>query len=153
AASIGKVEAGSASNIIPSEVNIEGTLRSYSPIAREKLAEEVENVFKLTESFGGSYTFELEKGEPALNNHMDVNKLIEQTIKEIYPDMYIHEAPFGMGGEDFGYMTEQIPGAMFFLGCSLEDGLNRDLHTGIFDIDENCLPIGTAIFTTAVHRF
>lgn len=153
AASIGRVEAGVASNIIPSEVELEGTLRSYSPTAREQLAKEVENVFKIVESFGGSYTFELERGEPALNNHIEMNELVEETIQELYADMYIHWEPFGMGGEDFGYMTEQVPGAMFFLGCSLEDGLNRDLHTAIFDIDENCLPVGTAIFATAVNRF
>lgn len=153
AASIGRVEAGSASNIIPSEVEIEGTLRSYSPTAREQLAAEVENVFKIVESLGGSYSFELERGEPALNNHIEINELLEETIQDLYSDMYIHWEPFGMGGEDFGYMTEQIPGAMFFLGCSVEDDMNRDLHTSIFDIDENCLPIGTAIFATAVNRF
>lgn len=102
AASIGKVEAGAVSNVIPSEVKIEGTLRSYSPEAREKLAEEVENVFKLAETFGGSYEFELEKGEPALNNDMEVNMIIEQSIHELYPGMQIHWEPFGMGGEDFG---------------------------------------------------
>lgn len=153
AASIGKIEAGAVSNVIPAEVKIEGTLRSYSPEVREKLAEEVEQVFKLTETFGGSYEFELEMGEPALNNHMEVNMMIEQAIHDIYPDLQIHWEPFGMGGEDFGYMTEQVPGAMFFLGCSLEDGLDRDLHTPIFDIDENCLPIGTAIFVATVNRF
>jgi len=153
AASIGKIEAGAVSNVIPSDVNIEGTLRSYSPEAREKLAEEVENVFTLAESFGGSYEFVLEKGEPALNNDMEVNMIIEQSIKEIYPDMHIHWEPFGMGGEDFGYMTEKVPGSMFFLGCSLEDGLDRDLHTPVFDIDEDCLPVGTAIFVAAVNKF
>lgn len=153
AASIGKIEAGAVSNVIPSEVKIEGTLRSYSPEARERLAKEVEEVFKLAEVFGGSYEFVLEKGEPALNNDMEVNWLIEQAIYDLYPDMAIHWEPFGMGGEDFGYMTEKIAGSMFFLGCSLEDGLDRDLHTPIFDIDENCLPIGTAVFVKAVNLF
>src|SRR5690625_4357751 len=153
AASIGKIEAGAVSNVIPSDVKIEGTLRSYSPEAREKLAEEVENVFKMAETFGGSYEFLLEKGEPALNNDMEVNMLIEQSIKDIYPDMHIHWEPFGMGGEDFGYMTEKVPGAMIFLGCKMEDGVQRDLHTPIFDIDERCLPIGTAIFVATVNHF
>jgi len=153
AASIGRVEAGAVSNVIPAEVVIDGTLRSYSPEVREKLAMEVEQVFKLAETFGGSYEFELEKGEPALNNHMEVNMLIEQSIKEMYPEMEIKWEPFGLGGEDFGYMTEQIPGAMFFLGCSLEDGRDRDLHTPIFDINEQCLPIGTAVLVAAVNRF
>src|SRR5690625_403384 len=153
AASIGKIEAGAVSNVIPSDVTIAGTLRSYSPEAREKLAEEVENVFKLAETFGGSYEFVLEKGEPALNNDMEINMIIEQSIKEIYPNLHIHWEPFGMGGEDFGYMTEQIPGSMFFLGCSLEDGLDRDLHTSIFDITEHCLPMQTVIFVAAVNKF
>lgn len=153
AASIGRVDAGSASNIIPSEVFIEGTLRSYSPQAREQLAEEVEKVFKLAETFGGSFDFKLEQGEPALNNHVEVNRALEKVIRDIYPELYIHWAPFGLGGEDFGYMTEKIPGAMFFLGCAMGDGIDRDLHTPIFDIDERCMPIGTSIFVETVKHF
>ena len=153
AASIGRIESGTASNIIPTEVYVEGTLRSYSPTAREALAAEVENVFKLAENFGGMTEFYLERGEPALNNDAEVNLLLEQAIKNIYPELTIHWSPYGMGGEDFGYMTEAIPGAMFFLGCSLEDGIDRDLHTSVFDIDEACLPIGTAVFVEAASRF
>src|SRR5699024_12396000 len=51
AASIGKIEAGAVSNVIPSEVSISGTLRTYSPETRERLAEEVEQVFKMAENF------------------------------------------------------------------------------------------------------
>src|SRR5690625_355178 len=153
AASIGKIEAGAVSNVIPAEVTISGTLRSYSPEVRERLAEEVEQVFKMAETFGGSYEFELEKGEPALNNHMEINMIIEQSIKETYPEMDIQWETFGLGGEDFGDMTDEIPGAMFFLGCSLEDGQDSDLHTPIFDINERCLPVGTAVLVAAVNRF
>ncbi|WP_080875047.1 M20 metallopeptidase family protein [Oceanobacillus timonensis] len=153
AASIGKIEAGSVSNVIPSEVHIEGTLRSYAPETREKLATEVKNIFRVVETFGGSFEFELKEGEPALNNHIEINTLIEGAIRKLYPNMQIHWGPFGMGGEDFGYMTEQIPGAMFFLGCSLADGLHRDLHTPIFDLDERCLPLGTDILVATVNKF
>src|SRR5690625_1243776 len=153
AASIGKIEAGSASNIIPAEVYIEGTLRTYSPEVRDQLAEEVENVFKIVESFGGSYDLYIERGEPALNNNMEINVLIDQAIHDIYPDFHVHWEPFGLGVEDFGYMTEEIPGAMFFLGCQTEDKVKKDLHTPIFDIDERCLPIGTAIFVATVNQF
>lgn len=145
AASIGQIETGSASNVIPSEVRIKGTMRTYSAEMREKLATEVEQVFQIAESMGGSYEFKVEKGEPALNNDSKINQMFEQTTKSLYPDMKIHWEPFGMGGEDFGWMTQKVPGAMVFLGCSLEDGINRDLHTPIFDIDEKCLPQGAAI--------
>src|SRR5699024_6632724 len=96
---------------------------------------------------------ELEKGEPALNNHMEVNMVIEQSINEMYPEMEVQWEPFGLGGEDFGYMTEKIPGAMFFLGCAIEDEEDRSLHKPLFGIDETCLPIGTAIFVKTVNRF
>ncbi|OHX48951.1 hypothetical protein BB776_04515 [Planococcus salinarum] len=58
-----------------------------------------------------------------------------------------------MGGEDFGFVTQQLPGAMFFLGCAPSDGVQRDLHTPIFEIDENCLPIGTAILAQSAIDF
>lgn len=152
AASIGKVNTGTASNIIPEEVSITGTLRSYSPEARKRLAKEVENVFKITESFGGSYSYTVESGEPALKNDPALNALLVETAKELFPEIQIEREPFGMAGEDFGYMTEKIPGAMFFLGCALEDGKNRDLHTNIFDIDERCLEMGVAILAETAIR-
>lgn len=153
AASIGKIQSGTASNIIPSEVYVEGTLRSYTPAARYQLAEEVENIFKMSESLGGSSEFYLERGEPALNNDSDVNAMIEQAVKRIDSNLHIHWAPFGMGGEDFGYMTEKVPGAMFFLGCAVDDGIDRDLHTSVFDVDEQCLPIGVGIFVETANNF
>src|SRR5690625_6180019 len=61
AASIGRIEAGAASNVIPSEVYLEGTLRSYSPETRDRLAAEVKEVFKIVEAFGGSYDLHVEK--------------------------------------------------------------------------------------------
>ncbi|RWR05417.1 M20 family metallopeptidase [Siminovitchia fortis] len=152
AASIGKINTGTASNIIPEEVSITGTLRTYSPEAREQLIKEVENVFKITESFGGSYVFTVERGEPALKNDPAVNALLVETARNLYPDIQVEREPFGMGGEDFGYMTQKIPGAMFFLGCSLEDGKNRDLHTNIFDIDERCLEMGVFILAETATR-
>lgn len=144
-ASIGEIKTGTASNIIPETVSVVGTLRTYTPEVRELLIQEVENTFQLVESLGGNYTFFVTRGEPALQNNAYVNAIIQQAAKKLYPDIQIEERPFGLGGEDFGYMTAQIPGAMFFLGCALPDGIQRDLHTPIFDIDESSLNIGMNI--------
>lgn len=151
-ASIGQIQTGTASNIIPDEISITGTLRSYSPEIRDQLSDEVEQAFKVVESLGGSYTFEIQRGEPALNNDTKVNKMIIDAATELYPSLNIVQKPFGLGGEDFGYMTNEIPGAMFFLGCALLDGISRDLHTNIFDIDERCLPIGVSILTQSALK-
>src|SRR5699024_12513367 len=103
---------GTASNIIPSEVYVEGTLRSYTPAARYQLAEEVENIFKMSESLGGSSEFYLERGEPALINDSDVNAMIVQAVKRIDSNLHIHWFPVGMGDEEFGYRTEKVPETM-----------------------------------------
>ncbi|HWO97647.1 MAG TPA: M20 family metallopeptidase [Bacillus sp. (in: firmicutes)] len=150
---IGQVHAGTASNIIPTEVSIEGTMRSYAPEVRDLLAIELKKAFSIVENLGGSYSFEVERGEPALNNSAIVNSWITEAIEELYPQFTITRRPFGLGGEDFGYVTQKLPGSMFFLGCAPKDGIQRDLHTPIFDIDETCLPIGAAILAKTAVKF
>ncbi len=143
--SIGQIHAGTASNIIPTEVFMEGTSRSYTPEIRDLLELELKRAFSIVDSLGGRYSLNVEKGEPALNNSPFVNQLLKRAVAEIYPELEIVTRPFGLGGEDFGYVTQMLPASMFFLGCGFKDGIQRDLHTPIFDIDEDCLPIGAAI--------
>jgi metal-dependent amidase/aminoacylase/carboxypeptidase family protein len=56
-----------------------------------------------------------------------------------------------MGGEDFGAFSSLAPGAMFMLGCRIEKD-EREHHNPRFDIDERCLPLGTAILAEAALR-
>ena len=151
--SIGEIKAGSASNIIPTEVYLQGTLRSYTPEVRLELEERLDKAFSIVEAFGGSYELEVTHGEPALFNNPLVNAGLKDAISELYPTMNIIDIPFGLGGEDFSHMTNAVPGSMIFLGCSIPDGVKRDLHTPIFDIDERCLPIGTAILTQTILNY
>lgn len=151
--SIGQIHAGTASNIIPKEVVIEGTIRCYSPEIRDLLENEIKKAFSIVESLGGEYSLKVKRGEPALNNSPHVNQLIIESISEIYPQLQIKKQPFGMGGEDFGYVTQNLPGSMFFLGSAQKGGVQRDLHTPIFDIDEDCLPIGTSILVQTAIKF
>ncbi|GAA6735138.1 hypothetical protein YIM1640_22880 [Thermus oshimai] len=65
----------------------------------------------------------------------------------------VRRGPFGMIGEDFGHMAQGVPGALFLLGAARGDGIKRDLHTPIFDIDEACLPLGAAILAETARRF
>ena len=59
-----------------------------------------------------------------------------------------------MGSEDFSYFTEERPSAIMRLGCSnREKDLERNLHSPYFDIDEEVLEVGVAVFTEAVVRY
>src|SRR5262249_58860640 len=67
--SLGEIRGGAASNVIPAEVFLQGTLRSFDPQGREQLIEEVERALALTPAFGGDYRLEIERGYPAGHNH------------------------------------------------------------------------------------
>ncbi|MCM3584393.1 amidohydrolase [Mesobacillus maritimus] len=151
--SIGKIHAGSASNIIPTEVIIEGTIRSYTPEVRKLLAFELQRAFSLVVNLGGNCTLNIKRGEPALYNCPRVNELINNAILQQNPEAKVTNGCFGMGGEDFGYVSQQLPSSMFFLGCCKNDEIKRELHTPIFDIDESCLPLGTGILVQTVIEF
>lgn len=144
-ASIGEIRTGTASNVIPEVVSVTGSIRAYSPEVREQMILEVERAFQVVGPLGGSYEFTVVRGEPALNNDGAVTQIIKETAEKVDATIQIEESPYGLGGEDFGYMAQAVPGAMFFLGCALPDGIRRDLHTSQFDIDERCLPIGVNI--------
>lgn len=153
AASIGEIQSGTQDNVIPGRVVVRGTLRSYAPEMRRKLAEETEKAFRLIESLGGQISFHLQQGEPALKNDAAINRLIKETAQAQDPPVRVVEGPFGMGGEDFGYVTETLPSAMFFLGCAPEDGERRELHTSRFDIDERCLLFGARLLADAAWHW
>ncbi|WP_202595397.1 M20 metallopeptidase family protein [Halalkalibacter okhensis] len=151
--SIGQIHAGTASNIIPTEVTIEGTMRSYSSENRKFIAKELEKAISIVDVFEGSYDLTITKGEPSLMNDPIVNSWLEESVRYLYPESTIVNEPFGLGGEDFGYMSQLVPSSMFFLGCATSDGIQRDLHTPIFNLDERCLPIGVSILAETVRRF
>jgi amidohydrolase len=151
--SLGQIHAGTAPNIIPDEVFIEGTLRSYDPAVREQLQIEIERTFQISEVMGGSYELELALGYPAMFNDAGVNGWLRSVTGDLLGPAAIQEAEFGMGAEDFAYMTEIAKGAMFMLGAATPDGVQRRHHTNTFDIDESILPVGAAILAETARRF
>ncbi|MCB8943102.1 MAG: amidohydrolase [Ardenticatenaceae bacterium] len=151
--SIGQVSGGAAPNVIPNEVYLQGTIRSHAQPVREQLWVELENVLKISELMGGRYEFVLHKGYPGLYNDPEVNGWMRQVAQELAGETAVIEAEFGMGAEDFAYMAQQAKGAMFMLGAAIPDGLMRNHHTDIFDIDERVMPLGAAILAETAVRF
>ncbi|WP_404454804.1 amidohydrolase [Virgibacillus necropolis] len=151
--SIGSIQSGSASNVIPSEVKLKGTIRSYHPDVQTLLHTELRKAFSLVKALDGDYTCTITPEDPSLKNDAAVNQLIKRSIQDLFPHFNVINTPFGLGGEDFAHMTQAVPGAMFFLGCAISDGKIRDLHTPHFDIDENVLPVGVSILAETTRRF
>ena len=149
--SLGEIRGGSAPNVIPTEIYVQGTIRSLSPAVRERLWAELESCFKLAESLGGSYEFRLHKGYPPLVNDAAVNDWMRAVTRDLAGAEAIVDESFGMGAEDFAYMTQAAPGAMFNLGAKIEGGGGH--HTPGFAIDEAVMPIGAEVLAETARRF
>jgi amidohydrolase len=151
--SIGEVRAGTAANIIPTRVYLHGTLRSFSKVVREQLLVEVEHALAIAESLGCSYELRVHRGYPPGWNDAAVAGWLDSTARDLLGADVIKTQRSGLAAEDFAYMCQQVPGAMFLLGAALGDGVQRAHHTPIFDIDERALPIGTAMLAETALRF
>lgn len=144
ALSIGEIHAGAASNVIPSEVYISGTMRSFDDGTRQQLRDELLQTLQVARALGGDFTLRIRPGYPSNYNEPDVAALMRASATAIAGPETVMEPEKMMGAEDFAFMTRQAPGAMFMLGAAVGD-YNRPHHTPVFDIDESVLPLGVAM--------
>ena len=153
--SITTFEAGVAVNIVPRDVKIQGTIRTHDPKVRAKMGERARAVARgVAEAFGVQIDLEITPGYPALVNHEAVVALVEIAGVQVLGAENVKEMPLSMGAEDFSYMAEKRPGAMFRVGVSNEaKGFVHGLHSDLFDLDEEALPVGVSVFAQAVVEF
>ena len=151
--SLGQIHGGTASNILPAEVQLEGTLRSFSPKVRETLIEEVRAALALTRCLGGDFRLHVQRGYPSTRNDPGMTGFLEEVLGDLIEPTLIHHESMGMGGEDFSYYCEKVPGVFAMIGAAINDGKLRPHHTPIFDVDERVLPLGAAIMAEAALRF
>ncbi|CAN5383287.1 M20 family metallopeptidase [soil metagenome] len=149
--SIGSIHAGTVSNVIPSKVEITGTMRSFDDETREKLKVELAQALGVARALGGDFTVTFNAGYPATYNDPSVAGTIRQTVTDLVGAEAVMTPEAGMGAEDFSYMARKAPGAMFMLGAKY-DAVSRPHHTPVFDISEAVLPLGTAVLAEATCR-
>ncbi len=149
--SVGVIQAGRAANVIPKEVRLRGTMRSFDDDVRQQLRQELAQALEVARALGGDYELEIIPGYAAMINHPQVAAMMAGVTRELLGEQALLPGSLGMGAEDFGYMTRKAPGAMFLLGAKLDDA-NRAHHTPIFDIDESVLATGTALLSEMACR-
>ena len=154
---IGMIRGGAAYNAIPSEVLIEGTTRAFDADVREKLARRIGEISKYTAmAFGADVDFEMDWGAPPVVNDDAMAAFAADAVKEVIgDDMVVTEVPHpNMGGEDFAYYLQEVPGAFMFLSsANPEKGTDVAHHNPKFDVDEDVFWIGTAAFVNITEKF
>ena len=136
-------------NVIPSEVTLKGTMRTFDESKRTSLKD---NVLKISKEIASEYGCEaeifIEQGYPSLKNDVDLTNKCAAFAKEILGESKVKDLPQLMTAEDFAWYSQKIPACFYRLGTSNPaKGIDYKQHTSTFDIDEKSMRIGMETMT------
>jgi len=139
--SIGKVIANGATNIIPDEVYMEGTFRTFDETWRAEAHELIKKTVNgICQAMGATSDVEVRVGYPFLENDIALTESAKQHAIEYLGEENVTDLEIWPAGEDFAFYTREIPGTFYRLGIRNESkGIVSNLHTPTFDIDEDAL--------------
>ena len=151
---VGKINGGYNFNIIADSVTLKGTTRAYTEENRQLIKTRMAEIIKGTEqTFDCTIDFEFEDGYPPTVNHLKESEKLLNAAKEITGDCA--GAPYlSMGGEDFSYFLQKVPGCFFFVGSAPIDKepLSVPHHCSHFDFDERALLVGSSVYTQLIEN-
>ena len=149
----GKVEGGYTCNVLPSEIRLSGTLRYLNSDLKEELHNIIDDTVHSVELItNAKISWTIPHVSPGLINDDNCTQLIIEAAKSILGSENVNMLKeSSMGGEDFAFFLEKIPGAYFRVGCF--DGKTRDIHTNDFNIDEKCMATAIKVFAETVRRY
>ena len=149
----GKIEGGSAHNVLPDSVKLYGTLRYLNPdlqdTLHQKISDSIENVSSLSKA---KISWKSDYACPGVVNNKELVDIIMDSSKKAIGEENTKILDISsMGGEDFAYYLQQIPGAYFRIGSY--DGKSRDIHTSDFDVNEECIFTAIKVYCSIVENY
>ncbi len=143
----GTIKAGDRFNIIASNAEISGTVRTYSKEVRDRIRSGMKNLLEsICRVHGSEFSFHYEEGYPALLNDQKVASVVDRVAKSVVgKENVVYPSPT-MGGEDFSRFLEVVPGAFFRLGVgNAQMGINAPQHSPRYRMDESALVLGVNV--------
>ncbi|MGY0398408.1 MAG: M20 aminoacylase family protein [Ostreibacterium sp.] len=145
--SVTMMNAGSAYNIIPDNIILSGTVRSFSNNVRQQIHNAMRQQVKLIcQAFGASGSIHFHDAYPATINHPEQAKICATVATHLVgkDNTHLNEQP-SMGAEDFSYMLMAKPGAYIWIGNG-ED--SHSLHHPRYDFNDDILPLGASYWVS-----
>jgi len=142
----GLVQAGSTHNVIPATGRVAGTVRMLDAVAwvdAEKIVREL--VGQIVEPYGVSAEVTYQRGVPPVVNEHVSTVLLGRAVERVLTEVGHVPTQQSLGGEDFGWYLDRMPGAMGRLGTRTPGGATYDLHQGDLRVDERATAIGARV--------
>jgi amidohydrolase len=154
---IGKVQAGSAFNIIPETAELQGTMRAFSQEHREKLIRRITELADgVASAMGGSCEVQVFDGCPPCVNDEAMTELVHKAAVEAVGEQAVDDGEDVMttGSDDMAYFLDAVPGCYFIVGANNpEKGANYPHHHPRFNIDEDALPVAVEVLARAAMDY
>lgn len=145
---------GNSLNVIPNEVEFGGTLRSIDMEAMRLLSSRMHDAaMSIGELYGAEVRYEADLGLPPVENDPVLVDVVQQAVEDLIgPDAIFRIPESSMGGEDFAFYVQHIPGALIRVGTRGGPETGYPLHHSCFDIDERALPLAAHVMTETLSR-
>jgi amidohydrolase len=153
---VGIFHAGTATNIIPDQASIEGTARTITADGRRRIAAAIERRCDgIAAANDCQLRFTWKPGYPPTVNDPEMSDLVAAAAKVVVgPERYFPIPKPSMGGEDFAYYLEKVPGCFFLIGMDPPDSNGHpSLHSDRFDFTDDAVGVGMRMFVELVRRF
>ncbi|MCC6490717.1 MAG: amidohydrolase [Candidatus Hydrogenedentes bacterium] len=154
---VGKIHAGTATNIIPEKAIMEGTFRSFTPELRDKIANAVRRIAEnVASAFRAKATLEISENRyPPLSNDPSMTDFVRETAGEVLGTDRVQEiaSPY-MGAEDFAFYLQKVPGAFICLGVNPEPPKPYPpLHNPLYNFGDAPVPVAMTLMANVALRF
>lgn len=149
--SVTNIHGGTAFNVIPQEVRLEGTIRTFDNNVRQKVVERFEQIVRgVGEGMGCQVEVNVKRITPALVNHEAITSKVQETAQRVLSESNLDSSYQTMTAEDMAFMQEKIPGCYFFVGSNDKARqLDYGHHHPKFDFNEEALIRGSALMAAA----
>ncbi len=151
---LGSVHGGQAFNVIPDEVTLLGTIRTFDAALRQSMPERVSRIASgIAEALGGRAEVEVRPGNPPVVNDAAVSEMARRAAARVVGEENVVEPEPTMGGEDMAIYFERAPGCFVFVGsANPARGLDQPHHSPRFDFDEDALLVGTQFLVEVMRE-
>ena len=150
--SICSFHAGDVFNVIPHSAYMEGAVRTLNNELRQELPQKIEKIIRgITEPYGATYELDYYLGYPVTVNDPGVTETVRRAaISVLGGDKVRVAARASMGGEDYAYFLNKVPGTYIRIGTrNPEKGICQEMHHPRFDIDEAVLELTPVVYAQA----